>query len=236
MAEVKNLGKLNDFVTRYDGTNPALFRSFMNNFELGVKTLEIHITKQYLMLQNLLDGTPRDVAGRIAEQYERANPLILRGTDAQRSQHATRLLGNLKTELGRDPAVVGTKPTDKFLARWGTLTQGDDESVRIYYNRFIKLRDMLKKADPPEEFSEKQQFNTFIGQTPATGLLPPVQQHVRMQNASTLLGAGGLTCKGPPQGSTRWGRRTGAPWAGLSRLRPTLAVSGWGEPAHQGRG
>ena len=189
MAEVKNLGKLADFVTKYDGTNPALFRSFMNNFELGVKTLEIDITKQYLMLQNLLEGTPRDVAGRIAEEYERTHPLILRGTDVQKRQLATTLLRNLKAELGRDPAVVGTKPTDKFLVRWGTLTQGDDESVRVYYNRFIKLRDMLKKADPPEEFSDKQQFNTFIGQTPATGLLPPIQQHVRMQNASTLLGA-----------------------------------------------
>ena len=60
MAEVKNLGKLADFVTKYDGTNPALFRSFMNNFELGVKTLEIDITKQYLMLQNLLEGTPKE--------------------------------------------------------------------------------------------------------------------------------------------------------------------------------
>ena len=188
MATNENLGNISDFIKeKYNGTKPELFRKFMEDFELAVKTLDIPITKQYLYLQNNLEGTPRDIAGKIIEEFEQDHPLILNGTDGQQRQQASNLMRQLKTKLKADPAVVGVRPTDKLLAKWGKLSQKDGELVRAYYHRFIELRDTLKKADPPEEFSEKQQVNIFVGVTRDTGLLPPIQLHVKVSGKDNTL-------------------------------------------------
>ena len=67
-ATQKGLGKMTDFVPhKFDGSKPQEFPQFIKHFELGVKTLEIHVTKQHLLFLNSLDGRPREVAEKLVE-------------------------------------------------------------------------------------------------------------------------------------------------------------------------
>ena len=81
---------------------------------------------------------------------------------------------------------MGIKPTDKLLSQWGELTQGDKETVRKYYERFAKLKELLSKADQPVTLDERVQYRAFVGQTHTTGLLPPIQRHVKLQGKDTV--------------------------------------------------
>ena len=79
------MGKLNDYVTeRFDGTDPGEFNSFMQQFDLGVETLEIHTTKQHLLLLNCLAGRPRDLAVKKLSEFKEAHPLLTTGNAAQK--------------------------------------------------------------------------------------------------------------------------------------------------------
>ena len=41
----------------YDGTDPSIFKTFLEDFQLGVDALDIPPKKQYLVLMNCLSGT-----------------------------------------------------------------------------------------------------------------------------------------------------------------------------------
>ena len=151
----KGLGKINDYVTeRFDGNDPGEFNSFMQQFDLGVETLEIHITKQHLLLLNCLAGRPRDLAIKKLGEFKTANPNLLTGTLVQRIALSTQLLQELKDLLKTSPLVVGARPCEKAFEQWGKLTQGATEKARNYHHRFCKLEERLRTSEPPLTFPE----------------------------------------------------------------------------------
>ena len=187
MAATKGLGKLNDYVTeRFDGTDPGEFSSFMQQFDLGVDTLEIHTTKQHLLLLNCLAGRPRDLAVKKLSEFKEAHPLLTTGNAAQKLTLSVQLLRELKELLKSSPLVVGARPSEKAYELWGKLTQGANEKVRNYHHRFYKLEERLRTSEPPMAFPEMARFSIFVGQTEATGLRPELQRHVKLQAGDTV--------------------------------------------------
>ena len=187
MAATKGLGKLNDYVTeRFDGTDPGEFNSFMQQFDLGVETLEIHTTKQHLLLLNCLAGRPRDLAVKKLSEFKEAHPLLTTGNAAQKLALSVQLLRELKELLKSSPLVVGARPSEKAFELWGKLTQGANEKVRNYHHRFCKLEERLRTSEPPLTFPEMARYSTFVGQTEATGLRPEIQRHVKLQSGDTV--------------------------------------------------
>ena len=81
MATTKGLGKMSDYVTeQFDGKKPNEFNEFLENFELGIDTLEIHPTKQPSVLINLMASRPRDVARKIVKKFQNDHPSSNIGT------------------------------------------------------------------------------------------------------------------------------------------------------------
>ena len=51
------LGKISDYVSKFDGSRPEEFAGFLDSFQLGVRALEIKKSKQYAVLVNALATT-----------------------------------------------------------------------------------------------------------------------------------------------------------------------------------
>ena len=177
----KGLGKISDYVKPFDASKPSEFGQFIEKFERGIRTLDIHPTKHYLVLINCLEGRPQDAAEALRVEFETTYPEILNGNRDQKLARARELYQHLKTQLAVNPLVVGINPADKLYEKWGKLTQGPNEPVRIYHHRFTKLEEKLRNSNPPLTFNDTVKLNTFIGLTEATGLLPDMQRHVRLQ-------------------------------------------------------
>ena len=69
------LGKIADFMPKdkYDGVSSQDFNKFLDDFDLGARTLELKPTKKYLMLMQQLTGRPREVARDLVTQWEATN-------------------------------------------------------------------------------------------------------------------------------------------------------------------
>ena len=128
----------------------------------------------------------REAAKNYIKEFKANHPDITDGNAATRRERHGELLKGLKEALVADPAVVGAKPTDKLLNKWGKLTQGDNESVREYYHRYTRLKDTLAEAEPHSVSSERVNFNRFVGETQSTGLLPHIQYHVKTTGKQTV--------------------------------------------------
>ena len=73
MSGSKGLGNINNYVKTYDGTDPSIFKTFLEDFQLGVDALDIPPKKQYLVLMNCLSGTPKEIAMKFIKQYKTDN-------------------------------------------------------------------------------------------------------------------------------------------------------------------
>ena len=180
-------GRLSDYCSKYDGSNPTLFASWLEDFENGTNILKLKSDRHGVVL-SCLSGSPKDVAKAAIKEFEAGDATkkaALESSDATvRDPIASELWDQIKTTLLDHPSVVGTKPTDGLIDRWGKLTQGDDESVRDYYNRYSKIKTAL--ADAKEIYSERVNYNHFVGGTQTTGLLPPIQYHVKLHGNKTV--------------------------------------------------
>ena len=58
-SAAKGLGKISDYVTPFDGSKPTEFAKFLRDFDRGMRTLEIHPTKGFLLLINVPTRTPK---------------------------------------------------------------------------------------------------------------------------------------------------------------------------------
>ena len=120
MPNNDKVGRIGDYCKTYDGTNTALFATFLEDFDLGVETMDVDITKQCGLLVSCLDGTPKHVAKNYIKEFKANHPDITDGNAATRRERHGELLKGLKEALVADPAVVGAKPTDKLLNKWGS--------------------------------------------------------------------------------------------------------------------
>ena len=186
------LGKITDFVReRFNGKKPDKYNEFIANFETGVLTLEIPIHKQCYLLMSLLEKTPNDVCSKFIATYKGLNPNVDSNNRQTRDAAHSQMLIALKAHMAGHPSVVGTRPADHLLEQWGQLTQGDAETVLAYFDRFQDLQRRLAELQPPMTFGAKLLLKTFKGQTAATGLLPPIQDHVDLQGSDKIEGDGG---------------------------------------------
>ena len=79
------LGKISDYVSKFDGSRPEEFAGFLDSFQLGVRALEIKKSKQYAVLVNALAGKARDVANKYVQRFIEDNPDMEDGTAAQKA-------------------------------------------------------------------------------------------------------------------------------------------------------
>ena len=186
------LGKITDYVReRFDGKDPDKYNEFINQFETGVFTLDIPIHKQCYVLMSLLERTPKNVCSTFIENYKALHPNVVSPHASTRASANAEMMADLKTHLASHPSVVGTRPADHLLELWMQLTQGDHETVRAYFDRFEELKRRLNELQPPITFNPKLLLKAFKGQTMATGLLPPIQDHVELHGADKIEGEGG---------------------------------------------
>ena len=82
MPNNDKVGRIGDYCKTYDGTNTALFATFLEDFDLGVETMDIDITKQCGLLVSCLDGTPKHVAKNYIKEFKANHPDITDGNAA----------------------------------------------------------------------------------------------------------------------------------------------------------
>ena len=90
-ATQRGLGKITDYVAqKFDGTTPSEFPAFVRAFDLGVETLEVHPTKQYLLFLNCLADRPNEVAQEFVKKYREDHPETTTGTRGHGRGHGCR--------------------------------------------------------------------------------------------------------------------------------------------------
>ena len=80
--------------------------TFLEDFDLGVETMDVDITKQCGLLVSCLDGTPKHVAKNYIKKFKANHPDVTDGSRnaaTQRQRHGEMLTG-LKDALKADPA------------------------------------------------------------------------------------------------------------------------------------
>ena len=181
------LGKISDYVSKFDGSRPEEFAGFLDSFQLGVRALEIKKSKQYAVLVNALAGNARDVANKYVQRFIEDNPDMEDGTAAQKDALGLQLRDELITEVRSSPLVVGTKPRTTLLAKFNKITQGPDESVSEYHHRYNNTLENLAKQEPPVVLDDELvKLTAFIGHTSSTGLRPEFQYYVKLHGGDTV--------------------------------------------------
>ena len=181
------LGKISDYVDKFDGTRPEEFPTFLEGFKMGARALEIKPDKQYAVMVTQMSGNARSVASKLVDKFITDNPLLETGTAAQRGPLGIQLRDEIITELRKNPLVVGNKPRTTLLARWNKITQGPDETVSEYHHRFNSMQENLAKQEPPVvQDDELVKLTTFVGHTQSTGLRPDLQEYVKLHGGDTV--------------------------------------------------
>ena len=181
------LGKISDYVAKFDGSRPEDFAGFLDSFQLGVRALEIKKSKQYVVLVNALTGKARDVANKYVKKFIEENPEMEDGNADQKNALGQQLRDELITEVRSSPLVVGTKPRTTLLAKFNKITQGPAESVSEYHHRYNNTLENLAKQEPPVVLDDELvKLTAFIGHTSSTGLRPEFQYYVKLHGGDTV--------------------------------------------------
>ena len=178
-------GTLKDLIgAKFDGVTVNDLTKFLNRFEMAIKLTESKPEKKHMLLISQLTGRAQEVGMKQYNKWVTDNPL--EGLSrSEKEENAEEGFQDLVETLKTNPLITGVRPISRLLDKFYSLTQGEDEEVSVYHHRLITLVEKLEGQDPPETFTQLQLLNTFIGNTPATGLRPPLQRHVKLLGPTT---------------------------------------------------